>query len=153
MEINLQNEILKREQLIEQNENKKHKLVELKTLVENTKVEISALIEQIDNFNADEILSEIKIIKGIMESAGEDEQVVEENPKVVEQVEETVEEIVEQEVEQVEEIAEEKVEQEVAQVEEIVAEEIPVAIPEEQPKEIDPPKPQMPKIRPFPFRR
>lgn len=137
MEINLQNEILKREQLIEQNENKKHKLVELKTLVENTKVEISALIEQIDNFNADEILSEIKIIKGIMESAGEDEQVAEENPKVVEQVEETVEEI----------------EQEVAQVEEIVAEEIPVAIPEEQPKEIDPPKPQMPKIRPFPFRR
>lgn len=134
MEINLQNEILKREQLIEQNENKKHKLVELKTLVENTKVEISALIEQIDNFNADEILSEIKIIKGIMESAGEDEQVAEENPKVVEQVEE---------------IAEEKVEQEV----EIVAEEIPVAIPEEQPKEIDPPKPQMPKIRPFPFRR
>lgn len=134
MEINLQNEILKREQLIEQNENKKHKLVELKTLVENTKVEISALIEQIDNFNADEILSEIKIIKGIMESAGEDEQVIEENPKVVEQVEE---------------IAEEKVEQEV----EIVAEEIPVAIPEEQPKEIETPKPQMPKIRPFPFRR
>lgn len=146
MEINLQNEILKREQLIEQNENKKHKLVELKTFVENTKVEISALIEQIDNFNADEILSEIKIIKGIMESAGEDEQVAEENPKVVEQVEETVEEIVEQEVEQ-------EVAQEVAQVEEIVAEEIPVAIPEEQPKEIDPPKPQMPKIRPFPFRR
>lgn len=142
MEINLQNEILKREQLIEQNENKKHKLVELKTLVENTKVEISALIEQIDNFNADEILSEIKIIKGIMESAGEDEQVIEENPKVVEQVEEIAEEKVEQEVEQVEET-----------VEEIVAEEIPVAIPEEQPKEIDPPKPQMPKIRPFPFRR
>lgn len=142
MEINLQNEILKREQLIEQNENKKHKLVELKTLVENTKVEISALIEQIDNFNADEILSEIKIIKGIMESAGEDEQVVEENPKVVEQLEEIAEEKVEQEVEQ-----------EVAQVEEIVAEEIPVAIPEEQPKEIEPPKPQMPKIRPFPFRR
>lgn len=142
MEINLQNEILKREQLIEQNENKKHKLVELKTLVENTKVEISALIEQIDNFNADEILSEIKIIKGIMESAGEDEQVIEENPKVVEQVEEIAEEKVEQEVAQ-----------EVAQVEEIVAEEIPVAIPEEQPKEIDPPKPQMPKIRPFPFRR
>ena len=138
MEINLQNEILKREQLIEQNENKKHKLVELKTLVESTKVEISTLIEQIDNFNADEILSEIKIIKGIMESAGEDEQVAEENPKVVEQVEE---------------IAEEKVEQEVEQVEEIVAEEIPVAIPEEQPKEIDPPKPQVPKIRPFPFRR
>jgi len=133
MEINLQNEILKREQLIEQNENKKHKLVELKTLVESTKVEISALIEQIDNFNADEILSEIKIIKGIMESAGEDEQVTEENPKVVEQVEEIAEEIVEQEVEQ--------------------AEEIPVAIPEEQPKEIDPPKPQVPKIRPFPFRR
>jgi hypothetical protein len=145
MEINLQNEILKREQLIEQNENKKHKLVELKTLVENTKVEISALIEQIDNFNADEILSEIKIIKGIMESAGEDEQVVEENPKVVEQVEEIAEEIVEQEVEQVEEIVEQEVE--------IVAEEIPVAIPEEQPKEIEPPKPQMPKIRPFPFRR
>jgi len=142
MEINLQNEILKREQLIEQNENKKHKLVELKTLVESTKVEISALIEQIDNFNADEILSEIKIIKGIMESAGEDEQVAEENPKVVEQVEE----IAEEKVEQVEE-------QEVAQVEEIVAEEIPVAIPEEQPKEIDPPKPQVPKIRPFPFRR
>lgn len=131
MEINLQNEILKREQLIEQNENKKHRLVELKTLVESAKVEISTLIEQIDNFNADEILSEIKIIKGIMESAGEDEQVAEENPKVVEQVEE----------------------QEVAQVEEIVAEEIPVAIPEEQPKEIDPPKPQVPKIRPFPFRR
>lgn len=149
MEINLQNEILKREQLIEQNENKKHKLVELKTLVESTKVEISALIEQIDNFNADEILSEIKIIKGIMESAGEDEQVVEENPKVVEQVEEIAEEKVEQEVEQVEETVEEIVEQEV----EIVAEEIPVAIPEEQPKEIDPPKPQMPKIRPFPFRR
>jgi hypothetical protein len=145
MEINLQNEILKREQLIEQNENKKHKLVELKTLVENTKVEISALIEQIDNFNADEILSEIKIIKGIMESAGEDEQVVEENPKVVEQVEEIAEEKVEQEVEQVEEIVEQEVE--------IVAEEIPVAIPEEQPKEIEPPKPQMPKIRPFPFRR
>lgn len=145
MEINLQNEILKREQLIEQNENKKHKLVELKTLVENTKVEISALIEQIDNFNADEILSEIKIIKGIMESAGEDEQVVEENPKVVEQVEEIAEEKVEQEVEQEEEIVEQEVE--------IVAEEIPVAIPEEQPKEIDPPKPQMPKIRPFPFRR
>lgn len=145
MEINLQNEILKREQLIEQNENKKHKLVELKTLVESTKVEISALIEQIDNFNADEILSEIKIIKGIMESAGEDEQVVEENPKVVEQVEEIAEEKVEQEVEQVEEIVEQEVE--------IVAEEIPVAIPEEQPKEIDPPKPQMPKIRPFPFRR
>lgn len=149
MEINLQNEILKREQLIEQNENKKHKLVELKTLVENTKVEISALIEQIDNFNADEILSEIKIIKGIMESAGEDEQVVEENPKVVEQVEEIAEEKVEQEVEQEVEQVEEIVEQEV----EIVAEEIPVAIPEEQPKEIDPPKPQMPKIRPFPFRR
>jgi len=146
MEINLQNEILKREQLIEQNENKKHKLVELKTLVESTKVEISALIEQIDNFNADEIISEIKIIKGIMESAGEDEQVAEENPKVVEQVEEIAEEKVEQVEEQVEE-------QEVAQVEEIVAEEIPVAIPEEQPKEIDPPKPQMPKIRPFPFRR
>lgn len=145
MEINLQNEILKREQLIEQNENKKHKLVELKTLVESTKVEISALIEQIDNFNADEILSEIKIIKGIMESAGEDEQVVEENPKVVEQVEEIAEEKVEQEVEQVEEIVEQEVE--------IVAEEIPVAIPEEQPKEIETPKPQMPKIRPFPFRR
>lgn len=138
MEINLQNEILKREQLIEQNENKKHKLVELKTLVESAKVEISTLIEQIDNFNADEILSEIKIIKGIMESASEDEQVAEENPKVVEQVEA---------------IAEEIVEQEVAQVEEIVAEEIPVAIPEEQPKEIEPPKPQVPKIRPFPFRR
>lgn len=146
MEINLQNEILKREQLIEQNENKKHKLVELKTLVESTKVEISALIEQIDNFNADEIISEIKIIKGIMESAGEDEQVAEENPKVVEQVEEIAEEKVEQVEEQVEE-------QEVAQVEEIVAEEIPVAIPEEQPKEIEPPKPQVPKIRPFPFRR
>jgi seryl-tRNA synthetase len=145
MEINLQNEILKREQLIEQNENKKHKLVELKTLVESTKVEISALIEQIDNFNADEILSEIKIIKGIMESAGEDEQVVEENPKVVEQVEEIAEEIVEQEVEQVEEIVEQEVE--------IVAEEIPVGEPEEQPKEIETPKPQMPKIRPFPFRR
>lgn len=146
MEINLQNEILKREQLIEQNENKKHRIVELKTLVESANVEISALIEQIDNFNADEILSEIKIIKGIMESAGEDEQVAEENPKVVEQVEEIAEEKVEQVEEQVEE-------QEVAQVEEIVAEEIPVAIPEEQPKEIDPPKPQVPKIRPFPFRR
>ena len=152
MEINLQNEILKREQLIEQNENKKHKLVELKTLVESTKVEISALIEQIDNFNADEIISEIKIIKGIMESAGEDEQVAEENPKVVEQVEEIAEEKVEQEEEQevaqVEEIAVEEI-----AAEEIAAEEIPVAIPEEQPKEIEPPKPQVPKIRPFPFRR
>ena len=143
MEINLQNEILKREQLIEQNEDKKHRIVELKTLVESARLEISALIEQIDNFNADEILSEIKIIKGIMEQAETDQ------PKA----EEKVAEIVEEEVEQVEAIAEEIVEEEVEQVEEIVAEEIPVAIPEEQPKEIEPPKPQVPKIRPFPFRR
>lgn len=140
MEINLQNELLKREAILKEQEDRIIERDNCKETIEICTKRVVELDTAIDTFadKCDEIISEIKIIKGIMESAGEDEQVAEENPKVVEQVEE---------------IAEEIVEQEVAQVEEIVAEEIPVAIPEEQPKEIDPPKPQMPKIRPFPFRR
>lgn len=148
MEINLQNELLKREAILKEQEDRIIERDKCKETIEICTKRVVELDTAIDTFadKCDEIISEIKIIKGIMESAGEDEQVAEENPKVVEQVEEIAEEKVEQVEEQVEE-------QEVAQVEEIVAEEIPVAIPEEQPKEIDPPKPQMPKIRPFPFRR
>jgi seryl-tRNA synthetase len=144
MEINLQNELLKREAILKEQEDRIIERDKCKETIEICTKRVVELDTAIDTFadKCDEIISEIKIIKGIMESAGEDEQVAEENPKVVEQVEE----IAEEKVEQVEE-------QEVAQVEEIVAEEIPVAIPEEQPKEIDPPKPQVPKIRPFPFRR
>lgn len=148
MEINLQNEILKREAILKEQEDRIIERDKCKETIEICTKRVVELDTAIDTFadKCDEIISEIKIIKGIMESAGEDEQVAEENPKVVEQVEEIAEEKVELVEEQVEE-------QEVAQVEEIVAEEIPVAIPEEQPKEIDPPKPQVPKIRPFPFRR
>jgi len=148
MEINLQNELLKREAILKEQEDRIIERDKCKETIEICTKRVVELDTAIDTFadKCDEIISEIKIIKGIMESAGEDEQVAEENPKVVEQVEEIAEEKVEQVEEQVEE-------QEVAQVEEIVAEEIPVAIPEEQPKEIDPPKPQVPKIRPFPFRR
>lgn len=144
MEINLQNELLKREAILKEQEDRIIERDKCKETIEICTKRVVELDTAIDTFadKCDEIISEIKIIKGIMESAGEDEQVAEENPKVVEQVEE----IAEEKVEQVEE-------QEVAQVEEIVAEEIPVAIPEEQPKEIEPPKPQVPKIRPFPFRR
>lgn len=144
MEINLQNELLKREAILKEQEDRIIERDKCKETIEICTKRVVELDTAINTFadKCDEIISEIKIIKGIMESAGEDEQVAEENPKVVEQVEE----IAEEKVEQVEE-------QEVAQVEEIVAEEIPVAIPEEQPKEIDPPKPQVPKIRPFPFRR
>lgn len=148
MEINLQNELLKREAILKEQEDRIIERDKCKETIEICTKRVVELDTAIDTFadKCDEIISEIKIIKGIMESAGEDEQVAEENPKVVEQVEEIAEEKVEQVEEQVEE-------QEVAQVEEIVAEEIPVAIPEEQPKEIEPPKPQVPKIRPFPFRR
>ena len=148
MEINLQNELLKREAILKEQEDRIIERDKCKETIEICTKRVVELDTAIDTFadKCDEIISEIKIIKGIMESAGEDEQVAEENPKVVEQVEEIAGEKEEQVEEQVEE-------QEVAQVEEIVAEEIPVAIPEEQPKEIEPPKPQMPKIRPFPFRR